>query len=406
MKKITSVVRRMMRRPKRIVASRHGIAPAQIDSFAAQSVERLQKAGFETYIVGGAVRDLLCNIPPKDFDIGTAATPPEVRRLFRRSLIIGRRFKIVHLPVYRNGRRSVMEVTTFRGDGEDVVHDERGRILHDNSFGTVAEDAVRRDFSCNALFYNPTDGKIIDYVGGYEDIKKRRLSVIGEPGKRFRQDPVRILRALRLQCKLGLSMDRRTNRAIRDNAELLRDISPSRLFDEIIKIINSGVTADIFHRYAECGVAAHVLPAADDEHARALLQDTDRRNADSREVSLSFALAGLFWPPVSALWHARCKDGVPPVKAMETAIAVAEFSQNQIVPKRITGRIVDLYFVYARLCARMTQRRAAGLLRHRFFKRAVAFGELCDNNAAGAEWWREYGRAESEARGRMLQQRA
>ena len=406
MKKFARAVRRIMRRPKRIPSSRHGIAAAQIDSFAAQSVERLQKSGFETYIVGGAVRDLLCDIPPKDFDIATSATPQEVRRLFRRSRIIGRRFKIVHLPVYRNGWRNVIEVTTFRGDGEDVVHDERGRILHDNSFGTVAEDAARRDFSCNALFYNPKDGRIIDYVGGYEDVRKRRLSVIGEPGKRFRQDPVRILRALRLQCKLGLSVDRRTNRAICDNAGLLHDIAPSRLFDEIIKIINTGVAANIFRRYSECGIAAHVLPVVDDEHARTLLQETDRRSADSREVSLSFALAGLFWPPVSALWHSRRKNGVSPVRAMESAITAAEFSQNRVVPKRITSRIIDLYFAYARLCARMTQRRATALLKHRFFSRAVAFGELCDNNVACAEWWREYRRAEGETRKRMLQKRA
>lgn len=397
-------------RPRRIDAAKHGILPEQIDRAAAQATARLQQAGHETYIVGGAVRDLLLRITPKDFDIATAATPHEVRRLFRRSRIIGRRFQIVHLQSFRNGQRHLIEVTTFRGDGEEVMRNEQGRILADNVFGGAADDAVRRDFSCNALFYDPASGDIIDYVGGYEDIRRRRLRVIGVPAIRFQQDPVRILRGLRLAGKLGLTLNKTTRRALADNAALLADISPSRLFDEVVKVINSGAAAAIIDSFVACGVAARVLPAVGEnqEFVQAVLQDTDRRRNADKDISLSFVISGLFWPPLAVRWHELRGNGATSVAAMEEAATVADFTENVIVPRRIVARVMDLYFLSARMEARLSLRRVASIMRNPLFVRALAFAELRRDAsaAATAKWWREYQQADAAVRKSMLAARS
>lgn len=405
MKTIATAIKNLMRRkPKRIAAAQHGIDTSDIDGNAKRAVSRLQKAGFETYVVGGAVRDLLLNVSPKDFDLATAATPPEVRKLFRRSRIIGRRFKIVHLPVHRRGERDIIEVTTFRADGDEVVHNEQGRILTDNFFGNAGEDAVRRDFSCNALFYNPTNGQIVDYVGGYEDILRRRLSVIGAPDKRFQQDPVRMLRALRMEFKLGLAMNKSARNALRANADLLSDIAPSRLFDEAVKMLLSGAAVEIFAHCAKYGIIGHFLPVAEGKFARYILQTADSRHRDAKQISLSFILAGLFWPPVAKKWHEIRREGAHSVRAMESAITSATFSDNGIVPRRLIARVMDLYFLQARLCARMTVRRATAIVRNPLFSRALAFAELCDDEhaAADADWWRRYGNADAAARQQLI----
>lgn len=408
MKKIARAVRNLIRRrPKRIDESRHGIRSSQIDSHAAETVRELQAAGYETYIVGGAVRDLLLGIAPKDFDISTAATPREVRRVFRASRMIGRRFQIVHVYRRRGEWRNFVEVTTFRADGEEVVRSESGRILADNFFGNAAEDAMRRDFTCNALFYNPADGRIIDYLGGYDDIRRRRLMMIGSPAVRFRQDPVRMLRALRLECKLGLSPDRPMLRALREHAELLADIAPSRLFDETAKIVNSGAAADIFRRCGECGISEYALPdAAEDKFARAVLQATDARRAADKEVSLSFVMAGLFWAPIAKEWRALRDKGESPVQAMEKAINAAP-AGGKMVPRRIVARMMDIYFLQARLESRRGNRRAGGILRHPLFPRAVAFAALrADSEAAEtAKWWSSYQRAGSAERRALAEKR-
>lgn len=406
MKKIVRAVKTMFSpRAKKIAAARHGIAAADIDADAADAVAKLQKAGYEAYIVGGAVRDLLLGAAPKDFDVSTAAMPEEIRKLFRRSRIIGRRFRIVHLPIYRRGVRKIIETATFRADGDQVVHDRSGRILTDNSYGDAGQDALRRDFTCNALFYNPADGRIIDYAGGFDDIRRRRLRVIGAPAARFRQDPVRMLRALRFEAKLGLAMDNAARRAVRANAGLLSDIAPARLFDESVKIIQSGRAADIFQNLAECGLAEHVLPAAAGTFSQKILRDADRRRAEGKEISLSFVLAGLFWPPVGEKWGELRRDGAPPVRAMETAAGMADFGGNPTVPRRLLARVMDLYFLQARMEARMTLRRAVGVLRHPLFVRAVAFAEL-RGAAETAQWWREYQKAGGDKRKTMLKPRA
>lgn len=401
-KKVVKAVKNLKRpRPKRIPAAPLGIQPADIDPESAAAVQRLQNANHETYIVGGAVRDLLLGFAPKDFDICTEAKPEEVRKLFKKSRIIGRRFRIVH--VYRRSWRDYMEVTTFRADGDQVVQDEQGRIVADNYFGDAVDDALRRDFTCNALFYNPATGKIIDYVGGVADIEQRRLVIIGNANERFREDPVRMLRALRIEAKLGLVPSEKVRRAIRENASLLADIAPSRLFDEAIKMIKSGASDDIFYNCQKFGTVQYMLPAEfDDDFAHAVLREADKRYALGRDVSVSFVLAGLFWPPVARKWHALRESGMSPVQAMEDAAHASELD-NSTVPKRLISRIMDLYFLQARFESRRGVRSALSVMRHKFFDRAIRFAELRldEGGAETAQWWQKYRKADSEERKAM-----
>lgn len=414
MKKLARAVKKLLGvgRVKEIPASRHRIAPSDIDIHAVDAVKKLQSRGYEGYIVGGAVRDLLLGIKPKDFDISTDATPEQVKKLFgRRSRIIGRRFRIVHLFVQgRRGRapNSYIEVTTFRGAGGDVVTDRSGRILSDNSYGSADDDCRRRDFTCNALLYNPVSGVIIDHVGGYDDIRSRKLRVIGSPPARFRQDPVRMLRALRLQNKLGLDGGAPVRRAIRANAASLADITPSRLFDEIPKIVNSGAVGKILAECKGSGILKHFLPGAViDGFSRRALADSDRRFARDKEVSLSFLMGALFWPETSERWLAKRASGTPPVRAMEHAVASVEFNANRVIPRRLIGRIMDLYFLMARLEARTTYNRAAVILRHPMLHRAIKFAGMRPDKGgpATARWWTEYKAAGPDERREMLKKR-
>ncbi|MGU9950754.1 MAG: polynucleotide adenylyltransferase PcnB [Gammaproteobacteria bacterium WSBS_2016_MAG_OTU1] len=402
---VRAVKKLFSRRPRVINADVHGITLKQIDSDAQAAVKKLQKAGYETYLVGGAVRDLLLQASPKDFDVSTAATPTEVRAIFRRARIIGRRFKIVHLTSYRHGQRYVIEVTTFRTDGEGVVEDEAGRILRDNTFGNAAQDAVRRDFTCNALFYDPSKQQILDYVGGYKDIKNHKLCMIGSPIIRFREDPVRIIRALRLYGKLGLQIDKSLSTAARKCAPLLADIAPSRLFDETIKIINSGAAAATFASCAEFGIDKYILPSMTyDKFSEALLKQSDSRNKAGKEISLSFMLAGLFWTPVSEKWNEFRGGGMQSVRAMEKALDTISFATPAIVPRRIIARLIDVYFLQSRMETPPSYRRANGLLRHPLFKRAVAFAALREDGKVIAKWWKNYQSADAEQRAELIKQ--
>ena len=243
---IRKLLRRVLRRtkpgddsePALIPVSSHGLVAEEVSHAARKVCAVLQEAGFQAFVVGGAVRDLLAKQTPKDFDVATSATPEEVRRQFRRSRIIGRRFKIVHVMI----GGEMIEVSTFRAhrDAEDVSTDEHGRILTDNVYGTQKEDALRRDFTVNALYYDPTTQNITDYHHGVADLHQKTLRMIGDPRARYREDPVRMLRAVRLGAKLGLSIDPAARRPIREMADLMENLPPARLFDEMLKLLMSG----------------------------------------------------------------------------------------------------------------------------------------------------------------------
>jgi len=271
---------------------------------------RLNKSGHRACLVGGGVRDLLLGIQPKDFDVATDATPEEVRALFKNSRIIGRRFRLVHI---RFGR-DIIEVATFRGYDEESARtetDEQGRILRDNTFGDIEDDAIRRDFTANALYYDIHDYSLLDYVGGLEDVEARRLRLIGDPAKRYQEDPVRMLRAVRFAAKLDFEIEQSAADAIHEHGHLLAVIPPARMFDEVIKLFHSGSAARVFELLREYGLLRYLVPALDEwlrddpnesmlDFVDQALVNTDNRVNSEQPVSPGFIFAVLLWPVVHA----------------------------------------------------------------------------------------------------------
>ena len=251
------------REPVVIPFEQHGVARERISPCARRVVAGLQEAGYAAFVVGGAVRDLLVDLEPKDFDLATSATPEEVKEVFRRARIIGRRFRLVHVMC---GRETV-EVSTFRGsaagEDDDQVRDEHGRILRDNVWGSQAEDALRRDFTVNALFYDPQTQEILDYCGGFADLRKRVIRMIGKPVDRYREDPVRMLRAVRLAAKVGGHIEPRTREPIRTLGELLHNVPPARLFEEMLKLLLSGHATEALLQLRSEGLHHGMLPMLD-----------------------------------------------------------------------------------------------------------------------------------------------
>lgn len=251
--------------PKEISVHSHRINPQLISPNAVKVTHVLQEAGYHAYIVGGAVRDLLLGIAPKDFDVATNATPEEVQKLFKRSRLIGRRFQIVHVTFYGNGRdrQEIIEVSTFRAllqeEGEHLA--ESGRILRDNVWGSQAEDAARRDFTINAMYYDPRTQVVLDYHHGIDDIQKRVLRMIGNPTQRYREDPVRMLRAVRFAAKTGFSIDPQTLTPIQELAPLIHDVPGARLFDEMLKLLMSGHAWASLQKLREVGLSRDSYPS-------------------------------------------------------------------------------------------------------------------------------------------------
>ena len=314
----------------------HKIDRSLVDDRALDVVETLQDAGFEAYIVGGAVRDLLCGVKPKDFDVATDATPEQVKRLFRRAFIIGRRFRIVHVIYGRGRANEVIEVSTFRAyldsaDAKQVSGNEKtskqqlansshavdasGRVLRDNVWGPMEEDAARRDFSINAMYYDPTTQVVVDYHNGIRDAKKRIMRMIGEPAARYREDPVRVIRAVRFMAKLshlGFTMERATREPLVASARLLADVPQSRLFDEMLKLLQTGHALATIEALQSLNLATGIYPLLDLAVARATdpfvnqaLSDTDRRVNEGKPVAPSFLLACVLWSDVRSGWAKR-----------------------------------------------------------------------------------------------------
>ncbi|PIV71368.1 MAG: polynucleotide adenylyltransferase PcnB, partial [Rhodocyclales bacterium CG17_big_fil_post_rev_8_21_14_2_50_68_7] len=329
---IRKLLRRVFRRaepvpagPALIPLARHGVRREQISPAALKVVARLQEAGFKAYVVGGAVRDLIAGLQPKDFDLATDATPEQVRALFRRSRIIGRRFRIVHVM---EGRET-MEVTTFRAAADDRVEtDENGRVLRDNAFGTQEEDAARRDFTVNALYYDPADETIVDFHHGVADLQQKTLRMIGDPHRRYREDPVRMLRAVRLAAKLGLELDPAARAPIRDMAPLIENVPASRLFDEMLKLLLSGHAVECIRRLRDEGLHHGLLPLLDvilgdtqgGRFVWGALAATDERVRSGKTVSPGFLFATLLWNEVLASWERRKAAGETPMPALFEAM--------------------------------------------------------------------------------------
>ena len=314
---------------------------------ASDVVKDLQNAGFESYIVGGSVRDLLLGKAPKDFDVATSATPEEVQEVFPRCRLIGRRFRLAHV---RKGG-ALIEVATFRGPAtvDNAQEDHNGRILRDNVFGNVEEDAIRRDFTINAMFLDPVSGDIRDYVGGYEDLANRRLRLIGDPVTRYREDPVRLLRAARFIAKLGVEPDEESAAPIREMAPLLKDIPGARLFEEVCKLFLTGHGSRSMEALQRFGLSTILFPTLKKGNAPGkvqmgplltrALQNTDERVRESKPVTPAFLFAAILWQPVRERSQELAGQGETEFNAMMQASEEVIYAQvgSTAIPRRFSA---------------------------------------------------------------------
>jgi poly(A) polymerase len=403
-------------KPKVIAVAQHGVKRESISPCARRVTEALQAEGYAAFVVGGAVRDLLFGKNPKDFDVATDAHPEQVRTAFRRSRIIGRRFRLVHCMC---GNETV-EVATYRrghdaegsGDGQT---DEHGRLLRDNVYGSQADDAARRDFTINALFYNPATQEIIDYHNGVADLRKKRLRIIGDPQARYREDPMRMLRAVRFAASLDLEIEKKTLAPIRPMAALLQNVPAARLFDEMLKLLLSGHATQSVTRLRREGLHHGLLPMLDvileqplgERFVMLALNNTDVRILEGKPVSPSFLFAALLWHEVLAASKKTRDTGVHPMPALFMAMDQVLDTQTEklAIPRRLTADMKELWAMQERLEQR-SGRKPFRVLEQPRFRAAYDFLQLrCDSGELDAEigdWWRRFQQASAHEREAML----
>jgi poly(A) polymerase len=394
-----------------IPRDQHNISRKNISDGALKVMSRLRSGGYQAYLVGGAVRDLLLGKHPKDFDIATDATPEAVTTLFRNSRIIGRRFRIVHV---RFGRE-IIEVTTFRGHhdseseksgqpekgGNHSRQSASGLLLRDNVYGTLEEDAVRRDLTVNALYYDSGNFEVFDHVHGLSDLEARSVRIIGDPEQRYTEDPVRMLRVVRFAAKLDFNIAQQTAEAIPQCAHLLAEIPSARLFDEFLKLFLAGFAARTLEKLLEFDLLHYLFPDTSaavqhDEHALALVRaamgNTDQRIAQGKPVTPAFILAALLWPIVSKQYKRLESQGDAPMVAMHSAAhsAIAGAVHHVSIPRRFSQPMREIWEFQLRL-QRRTGRKAVELIEHRRFRAAYDF--LLLREQAGEDtgdlgsWW-------------------
>jgi len=393
----------------------HAVRRGQISRGAQEVTRKLQQAGFKAFIVGGAVRDLMLGVVPKDFDIATDATPEQVKPLFRRAFIIGRRFRLVHVLA---GAETI-EVSTFRARqmGDDAA-DEHGRLLSDNVFGTQAEDALRRDFTINALYFDPATEEIWDYVGGVADVKARRLRLIGDPVTRYREDPVRMLRAARLAAKLGIQIEKKTAAPIPQLAPLIHNVPPARLFDEMEKLLLSGHAVESLKSLRQHGLHHGTLPLLDVILEQPLgtrfidlaLANTDDRVREGKSVTSAFLFATLLWHEVLATWNQAKAQGERPMPALFEAMdkVLEQQAKRLAIPRRFEATIKETWALQPRFEQRSGQR-PFRLLEHPRFRAGYDFlwlrcasGEMEGELAGLAEWWDRFQHGTQAEREKLL----
>ena len=400
--------------PAVLGVDQHGLTGDQISPAARKVCSVLQEQGHKAYVVGGAVRDLLAGQTPKDFDVATSATPEEVKAAFRRSRIIGRRFRIVHVM---SGPETI-EVSTFRAsqDAESAETDAHGRILRDNVFGSMAEDATRRDFTVNALYFDPGSETIVDYHHGEADLRQKTLRMIGEVRTRYREDPVRMLRAVRLGAKLGLNIDPAARGPIREMASLLENVPPARLFDEMLKLLFSGHAVKCLKQLREEGLHHGLLPMLDvileqplgERFVWLSLENTDERVRNGRPVSPGFLFATLLWHEVLVNWEARKNAGEHVYPALFAAMdeVLDQQAEKLAITRRIAGDIKDIWALQPRFDRRNGKGpyRLIEQPRYRaawdFLRLRAEAGEL---DAELPEWWRHFAHANPVDRESLLQ---
>ena len=407
---------------REIPRDQHNVSRSAISDPAKKVLSRLNNANYEAYLVGGGVRDILLGGQPKDFDIATNATPEQVHELFRNSRLIGRRFRIVHVLF----GREVIEVTTFRGNAADADEDdddddrrtsEHGQLLRDNVYGSMEEDALRRDFTVNALYYCIRDFTVVDFANGMSDLKKRQMRLIGDPETRYREDPVRMLRAIRFAAKLGFTIEPETEKPIRGLAPLLTHIPPARLFEEVLKLFSAGygeVTYDLLSEYNLLAplfpeTAAAISEGESDELIRRALRNTDSRIAQGKSVTPYFLFAAMLWPALQSDWRKRQENGEAPLPALHQAIGrvIGQQVQATSIPKRFSGPMKEIWELQVRLPRRQGKRSFVTLSHPRF---RAAYDFLLVREDAGeiepglGQWWTEFQELDEKGQERMLSQ--
>jgi len=420
----------------------HGIDPKLLDEPAVRVVKTLKEAGYEAYIVGGAVRDLLVGLRPKDFDVATNATPEQVKGLFRRAYIVGRRFRLVHVIYGRGREHEQIEVSTFRAYVDNAVDaaavkgnektgkdelagkshavDASGRVLRDNVWGPQVEDAARRDFTVNAMYYDPETQIVVDYHGGMADSRGRLLRMIGDPQTRYREDPVRIIRVLRFAAKMGYQIEAKSEAPIRTMKALLANVPSSRMFDEMIKLLQTGhslASIEVLKRY---GLDRKVFPILDahfegikndpkrEEFVNRALADTDRRVNEGKPVAPSFLMACIFWHEVSARWQAFRDDGQAPMQALQMAVDATFDARIGDISGRgkLAADMREIWQMQPRFDKR-TGSSPVSMLQQPRFRAAFDFmrlradaGEIDDELV---EWWEDYSMGDEDQRRALIE---
>lgn len=408
----------------------HNISRRDISSAALKVLYKLGDAGYQAFLVGGGVRDLLLGGHPKDFDISTNATPEQVKAVFRNARIIGRRFKIVHV---RFGRE-IIEVTTFRAHHDtepltddqdrksikhlDSAHAASGMILRDNVYGKIDEDAMRRDFSVNAIYYTTRGFALLDFVDGMADIDARLIRMIGNPEVRYREDPVRLLRAVRLASKLGFDIESGTQAPIKELAPLLASISSARLFDETVKLFTTGKALHTFNMLREYELADYLfkpallaLDEAKPVHARLLekaMDNTDKRLAQGKSITPAFMYAALLWPALQQLLEQiHSKGGRPPMPVLQQAASqvIGEQVQFTAIPKRLTAMMREIWELQWRMAPR-SAKQVESVYTHPKFRAAYDFlvlrEEAGDDTGNAGQWWTDFQACDSAGQRAMI----
>jgi len=401
-----------------IPREQHNISRRDISSAAIKVLNRLHQAGYGAFLVGGGVRDLLLGMHPKDFDVTTDATPEQIRKLFSNSMIIGRRFRLVHV---RYGRE-IIEVATFRGAGGDrddpADETQPGILLNDNVYGSMEEDAFRRDFTVNALFYNIADFSLVDYCHGMRDLQSKQICVMGDPERRYREDPVRMLRAVRLSAKLGFAIEPASARPIAEMADLLNHVSPARLFDEFVKMLMGGKSELTFNQLQRYDLFTHLFAQTwnsingdrsvyTSALIKAALQETDKRVNADKSINPAFMLAVLLWEPMQERVRVHQDAG-------ETLYSAMSIAQNEVVkeqmrqlapPRRIVTAMREIWMLQYQF-SQTRKHRIMRAFEHPRFRAAYDFlllrvqageplGEL-------AEWWTQFQQADIATQESMI----
>ena len=361
-----------------------------LDSDALKIIKKLDKSGYEAYLVGGCIRDLLLGYAPKDFDIATNATPEQIQKIFKRSRIIGRRFKLVHIMF---SARKFIEVATFRSS-KTTPTSTKGMVLRDNFYGSLKDDVFRRDFTINGLYFDLKNSQVIDYVKGLDDLKKLQINMIGNPSERFEEDPVRMIRAVRFKTKLKASINSNLNKSIIKNAHLIASVPPARLYEEVIKLFHNENSLEVFRELSNLGILKYLFSQTqEDAFVSISLQNTAERIKIGNSVTPAFLFAVFLWSAQNKRFNELKKKKMSHAELMIKASedVIKKQVQQVMMPRWLSGRVKDIWLMQSRL-ENLNPKKSKELLKNPRFRMAYDFFVLRSQSVdlqlkTQAEYW-------------------